>query len=85
MLDFLLSYFLVYTYAILIAVVFLASFGIPLPATALVIAAGAFASQGYLDITWVFCSVFFASVLGDNTIFHLISRSGGKWVNTLRL
>lgn len=54
MLTFLLSYLLVYKYTILFCVITGASFGIPLPATALIMAAGAFAAQGYLSFSDIF-------------------------------
>ena len=45
MIAFFLSYLLVYKYAILFFVVAVTSVGVPLPATALIVAAGAFAAQ----------------------------------------
>lgn len=54
MLSFFLSYLLVYKYTVLFSVIALASFGAPIPATALLIAAGAFAAQGYLDFQSIF-------------------------------
>jgi membrane protein DedA with SNARE-associated domain len=45
MIAFFLSYFLVYQYIVLFFVVLAASFGFPLPATMLLMAAGAFAAQ----------------------------------------
>lgn len=54
MLSFLLSYLLVYKYTVLFLVIVSASFGVPIPATALIIAAGAFSAQGYLDFSSIF-------------------------------
>jgi len=65
MLNLFLSYLLIYKYAILFSVVFVTSFGLPLPATALIVAAGAFAAQGYFDFWNIFVCVFIASTLGD--------------------
>lgn len=77
MLNLFLSYLLIYKYAILFLVVFLTSFGLPLPATALIVAAGAFAAQGYFDFWSIFVCVLISSVLGDIS-GYFISRWYGK-------
>ncbi|MDP2103519.1 MAG: DedA family protein [Candidatus Gracilibacteria bacterium] len=77
MLNLFLSYLLIYKYAILFSVVFLTSLGLPLPATALIVAAGAFAAQGYFDFWGILACVFVASVLGDIS-GYFISRRYGK-------
>lgn len=76
MLSFFLSYLLVYKYAVLFSVIFVASFGFPIPATALLMAAGAFAAQGYLDLYSIFICGFFASILGDITGYLVSFRYG---------
>ncbi len=63
MLDFLLSSLLVWKYALLFGVVSFAAFGFPIPATALVVAAGAFAAQGYFDVFPVFASAMAAAIV----------------------
>lgn len=65
MLDFFLSYLLVYTYLVLFLVTLLTSFVFPLPATALIMAAWAFVSQGYLDLKYVLLFSFLWCILGD--------------------
>lgn len=65
MLEFFLSYLLIYKYVVLFLVVSIASVGIPMPATALLMATGAFAAQGYMDLRYIFVFGFLASVLGD--------------------
>lgn len=77
MLTFLLSYLLVYKYTILFCVITGASFGIPLPATALIMAAGAFAAQGYLSFSDIFFYWLLASVFGD-TLGYIISLRYGR-------
>lgn len=65
MLEFFLSYLLIYTYLVLFLVTLVSSFLIPLPATALILAAWAFAAQGYLDINLVLITSFFWCLLWD--------------------
>lgn len=76
MFSFLLSYLLLYKYAVLFFVVTSASFGLPIPATALLIAAGAFAAQGYFDLYSIFIYGFFASILGDIAGYFISFRYG---------
>jgi membrane protein DedA with SNARE-associated domain len=76
MLTFFLSYLLVYKYAVLSIVIFTASFGVPIPATTLLTAAGAFAAQGYFDMYSIFICGFFASTLGDITGYFVSFRYG---------
>lgn len=78
MLNLFLSYILIYKYAILFLVVYLTSFGIPLPATVLIVAAGAFAAQGYFDFQKIFIYVFVASVLGDITGYFVSLKYGRR-------
>ncbi|MFA6090148.1 MAG: DedA family protein [Candidatus Gracilibacteria bacterium] len=77
MLDLFLSYLLVYKYTVLFCVIAAASFGLPLPATALLIAAGAFAAQGYLNFGDILLYGLFASILGD-MLGYIISLRFGK-------
>lgn len=77
MFSFFLSYLLTYTYLALFVVIVLASFGMPLPSTVLLIAAGAFAAQGYLDFYSILAFGFFASTIGD-TMGYFVSRRYGR-------
>ena len=77
MLSFFLSYLLVYKYVVLFIVVALASFGIPLlPATALIMAAWAFAAQGYFDLYSIIIFTVLASVFGDMIGYGVSYRYG---------
>lgn len=76
MLAFLLSSLLIYKYAVLFFVIAIASFGVPIPATALLMAAGAFAAQGYLDFSKILAYGFPASVLGDIAGYLVSLRYG---------
>lgn len=67
MFESLLSLVLVYSYPLIFIVGFLASLGIPLPATALFIASGAFIGSGYLEGYMLFLALWIACILGDMT------------------
>ncbi|MDD5769656.1 MAG: DedA family protein [Candidatus Gracilibacteria bacterium] len=77
MIDFFLSYLLIYTYGVIFIVCLFASFLIPISATTILIAAGAFASQKYLNINYLLISAFFGCVIGDN-MGYFISFYYGK-------
>ncbi len=85
MLTIFLSYLLLYKYLILFLVVLLASIIIPLPATALLIAAGAFSIQGYFNIYNVLIFGFLASVLGDCFGYLISFRYGKKLLEEIGL
>jgi membrane protein DedA with SNARE-associated domain len=72
-----LAYLLLYKYVTLFLVAYLAALILPLPSNTSLIAASAFASQGYLNMPAVFLVAFVANVLGDWTGFFL-SRKYGK-------
>jgi len=76
MLAFFLSSLLIYKYVVLFLVVATASFGLPIPATVLLMAAGAFAAQGYLDFSGILAYGFSASVLGDMAGYFVSLRYG---------
>jgi len=57
----------------------IAALGVPLPATLLLLAAGAFARQGALDAAWAGGLALLASVLGDSGGYCL-GRCGGALV-----
>lgn len=71
-----LAYILLYKYVTLFIVAYLAALLLPLPSNTSLIAASAFASQGYLSIALVFIVAFAANVLGDLTGFFLSRRYG---------
>lgn len=77
MLETLLSYLLVYQYTLLFFVVFLASFWLPIPASALIMAVGAFAVDGYFETTLSFF-VILAGVLCGDFLGYILSRLYGK-------
>jgi membrane protein DedA with SNARE-associated domain len=77
MLAVFLSYLLLYKYLALFLVTLLAAFLLPLPATAFIIAAGAFASQGYFNFFEIIGVGFIGSIIGD-ALGYFISLHWGK-------
>ncbi|MEI6378217.1 MAG: DedA family protein [Candidatus Falkowbacteria bacterium] len=76
MLGLFLTYLLLYKYLALFLLVAVAALGVPLPASMLLVAAGAFAVQGYFDIKFVLLAAFLGCVLGDSVGYGLSSRYG---------
>ncbi len=73
----LLSYLLLYKYVAVSVVSFLAGLILPLPSNALLLAAGAFASQGYISATAVFFFALVSNVLGDS-LGYALTRFGER-------
>lgn len=73
-----LSYILLYNYVTLFLVSYFATIFIILPSNTALLAAAAFASQGYLNIYLVIIVALFANVLGDVTGFLLSDKFGYK-------
>ena len=78
-LSYFLSFVLLYKYLALFLVTFMASLILPLPATALLMATGAFAFQGYFNLWEIIMTGFLGSVAGD-FLGYIIARSYGKEV-----
>lgn len=70
-----LSYLLIYKYALLAGAVFLSGF-FPIPIDSLLVAAGAFASQGYFSLAFSLVSATAANVLADYIVFLIARRYG---------
>lgn len=66
------------------ACVFFASLALPLPASALVLAAGAFAASGDLAVEQVLLVTFVSFVLGDQAAFRLARQAGTPLLARLR-
>jgi membrane protein DedA with SNARE-associated domain len=64
-LESLLSYILLYKYVALALLVFANAIVIPLPINTLLLATGAFASQGYLNLGLALVLSIVANILGD--------------------
>lgn len=76
----LLAYLLLYKYITLFIVCYLAALLIPLPSNTSLLAASAFASQGYLNFYIVIAVALAANVLGDITGFLLARRFGKEFL-----
>ncbi len=72
----LLSFVLLYKYIALFCIGFVAAIALPIPASTTLVAAGAFAAQGYLSISLVLTTAFFANILGDATGYFLARTYG---------
>ncbi len=76
-LTFLLSFLLLYKYWALFAVVFMAAVIVPIPANTLILAAGAFASQGYFNFWISLLVIVLANMVGD-CIDYFLARIYGR-------
>ena len=74
--DYMLLGLVQYGLPVLFAVILLASIGVPLPATLLLLTAGAFVEQGELSVWWVAGVAICAAVLGDHLGYGI-----GRWGN----
>ncbi|HVO28466.1 MAG TPA: VTT domain-containing protein [Candidatus Paceibacterota bacterium] len=81
----LLSYVLLYKYATIAVVVYSAAVILPLPSNAMLLAVGAFASQGYFDFWLALATAVGANTLGDLTDYGLTRKYGVRVVRALRL
>jgi len=81
----LLSGLLLYKYFLLFGVFFLSALALPLPGNTLLFAAGAFASQGYMNFWYVLASVLAGNVLGDLAGYLLAARYGERIVRMFRI
>jgi membrane protein DedA with SNARE-associated domain len=72
----LLSFLLVYKYIGLFVVAFLAALALPLPASTILAAAGAFAAQGYFSIYTVLGVAFLGNITGDVIGYFVAHRYG---------
>ena len=81
----LLSYLLLYKYVAIFAIVFLSGFLLPLPENTLLLAAGAFASQGYMNAAIIFAVALVSNVLGDSLGWALTRFWGTRIITSERL
>ncbi len=76
-----LSFLLLYKYGALFIIAFVAALAFPIPASTTLLAAGGFASQGYLELKWVIVAAVSANVLGDVVGYVLARRYGEAAIN----
>src|SRR6185369_5114107 len=75
-LDFLLSYLLIYKYITLFIVVFSSAIILPLPIDILMTAVGAFSSHGYFSFWWSLAVAVSANVSGDIIDYFIFKKYG---------
>jgi membrane protein DedA with SNARE-associated domain len=81
----LLSFLLLYKYYALFAVVYSAAVILPLPGNAMLLAVGAFSSQGYFSFWLSLTVAVVANTLGDLTDYGLARHYGERVIRLLRL
>ncbi|MDB5238121.1 MAG: integral rane protein [Candidatus Kaiserbacteria bacterium] len=83
--DWFLSLILLYKYVALFLISYVAALALPVPASTTVVAAGAFASAGYLNFPLVLLTALAANVAGDLTGFFAARRWGIRALSSLGL
>jgi membrane protein DedA with SNARE-associated domain len=81
----LLSYVLLYKYATIAVVVYFAAVILPLPSNAMLLAIGAFASQGYINFWGALTTAVIANTLGDCTDYWVTHHFGERVTRILHL
>ena len=81
----LLSWLLLYKYTLLFGVFFLSALALPLPGNTLLLASGAFASQGYMSYSVALATVLLGNVLGDVAGYTLAVMYGDDILRKLRI
>lgn len=81
----LLSWLLLYKYFLLFGIFFLSALALPLPGNTLLLASGAFASQGYMNFWLALLTVLVANVLGDIAGYVLAARYGEVVIEKMRI
>jgi len=81
----LLSYVLLYKYVALFFIVYLGAIIVPWPVNAMLLAVGAFASQGFFSFWWSLTLAVTANTLGDLTDYGIIRWWGERAIKKLHL
>lgn len=79
------SYLLAYKYLALFIIDFASSFLVPIPLNEIILVAGAFASQGYMNVLAVLGTALFANILADVLGYFLTYRYGDVILQVLRI
>ena len=80
-----LSYVLLYKYIAIFFVVYTGAVIIPWPANAMLLAVGAFASQGYIDYWASLAVAVIANCLGDLTDYWIARKLGSKFIHSFKI
>lgn len=81
----LLSYLLLYKYSALFVIVYSAAIILPLPSNAMLLAIGAFSSQGYFSFWTSLAIAVTANTLGDLTDYGITRKYGNAVIRVLKL
>lgn len=81
----LLSFVLLYKFTAIFIITFLGAFALSLPSGSVVMAAAAFASQGYFDPWAVFATALAGNLAGDSSGYWLVRRYGIKILQSIHL
>ena len=84
-LNSLLSFVLLYKYIAIAVVTFLGAVIVPLPVNATLLAAGAFAGQGYINFWAAFLVAVASTTLGDISDYGITRKYGERVIHALRL
>jgi membrane protein DedA with SNARE-associated domain len=84
-LNYLLTFALLYRYAAIFLILFLGSIALPVPSGAVLVAAFLFATQGYLSFWPVAATGLVANLLGDILLFWLARARGEKLLRRIGL
>ena len=79
------SYLLAYKYLALFVIVFSGSFIVPMPLNEIILAAGAFASLGYMKIIPIILISLFTNILADIIAYSLTYKYGDDIFKLLRI
>ncbi len=81
----LLSFLLLYKYIALFAIVYITAVLVPLPTNTMLLAVGAFSSQGYFNFWISLAAAVVANTLGDLTGYAVTRRYGERVIHALKL
>ena len=84
-LTFLLSFLLLYKYWALSIAVLLSAIIVPIPVSSLLLATGAFASQGYFSFFWSLTIVVLINIVGDCFDYFLAKKYGHRALRMLHI
>lgn len=79
----LLAFLLLYNYAGIFVISFLAAFLLPLPSSSLLAAAGAFFAQGYFTISYVLIAAFLGNILGDAAGYFIAEKMNTSFLEKI--
>lgn len=82
MLGFLLSYLLIYKYAAIFLIVLIAAIIVPLPVNTMLLAVGAFASQGYFNFWICLITAVTANMTGDLFDYFITREYGQRFIKS---